>query len=273
MSPTPYYSDEFVTLYLGDCLEVLPTLGPVDAVVTSPPYAEQRAGQYASIPETKFPAWTVAWMDAVPLASDGSAIINIRPHLRDGFLSPYVLRTRMALLDAGWGECEEMIWHKPGGGGPFGSNQRPRRTWESLLWFSRNRRPWVDVKANGELTRQEYVRRRPTKGVGDYIGGVGNAVAGVPARCGDLVVVATGPSNIGSEGHPAPYPPQLATWCMKLICKPGGTVLDPFTGSGSTLFAAKSLGRKAIGIEQNEPYCEIVARRLAQGVLDFGAVS
>lgn len=75
----------------------------------------------------------------------------------------------------------------------------------------------------------------------------------------------------GKQGHPNAKPPEVV---RDLIVKIGGeTILDPFMGSGTTLRAAKDLGRKAIGIEIEERYCEIAANRLRQEVLNFEAVA
>lgn len=67
--------------------------------------------------------------------------------------------------------------------------------------------------------------------------------------------------------HPCPKPLRWLTWLTSLVSLPGETILDPFMGSGTTLRAAKDLGRKAIGIEIEERYCEIAVKRLSQEVL------
>ena len=71
-------------------------------------------------------------------------------------------------------------------------------------------------------------------------------------------------------GHPCPKPLRLMRWVVTSLSTDGGLVLDPFMGSGTTLRAAKDLNRKAIGIEIEERYCEIAAKRLAQEVLALG---
>ena len=71
------------------------------------------------------------------------------------------------------------------------------------------------------------------------------------------------------DGHPAPFPVELARRAIRLSTWPDETVLDPFAGSGTTLLAARQLGRRAIGIERCERYCELAADRLAQMTLDF----
>ena len=112
----------------GDCLDLIPSLddGSVSLVVTSPPYAEQRVGHYESVPEEDYPDFTVNWMTALApkMTPDGSVFVVIRPHLRAGVISDYVLRTRLTLREAGWNECEELIWLKPGAP-PLGSLKRP----------------------------------------------------------------------------------------------------------------------------------------------------
>ena len=268
---TPTHSGAGWELYTGDCADVMAGLQAesVDSIVTSPPYAMQRKTTYGGIPEAEYPAWTVRWMDEARrvLKPDGSVIINIRPHIKGGVISDYVLRTRLALRDDGWAELEELIWHKKGGA-PLGSTRRPRRSWESLLWYGKHGGAYSAPKAAGPMTTR--VGLTPGgRGRGDYVGDKhrnGNVPPPEPvaARVSDVATLSTrlNEKSNGLNDHPAPFPWQLAEWCGKLITPPGGTILDPFNGSASTGVAALRNGWRYIGIDAVPEYIEMSGRRL-----------
>lgn len=252
-------------LILGDCIQSAKDFDKdsVSLIATSPPYAQQRKKQYGGIPENEYPEWTVKWTKAFhhALKDDGSIAIVIRPNIHKGQISDYVLKTRLAMRKAGWFEAEELIWIKPDSP-PLGHIGRPRRAWESILWFSKSRRPFCDPKANG--TESNRVGFESIKGVGDYKRSCSDARKGI-ARCRDYVEVGTGAVDKSVENtHPAQYPEKLAAWIIKLLCPPDGLVVDPFVGSGTTSVACKRLGYRCVGIDVCEEYVEFSRLRLSR---------
>jgi site-specific DNA-methyltransferase (adenine-specific) len=194
-------------------------------------------------------------------------LIVIRPHLRGGVVSDYVLRTRLALRDAAWNECEELIWYKPNSP-PLGSKLRPRRAWESILWFGKTAQPYCDLKACGKVTD----RLGFDGSIKFAEGGVSEKTSWHPcvesfghgdgtARVTDVFVVAVGNEESGVD-HPAVYPVGLAEQLIRTFSQEGDLILDPFCGSGQTLLAAKGCGRRFLGIEREERYVEIARERL-----------
>lgn len=261
----PAYDRNNAQLYVGDCVEVMAALPAesVDAIVTSPPYAMQRKSTYGGIPEADYPAWTVRWMNEARrvLKPDGSVIINISPPVKNGQISDYVLRTRLALRGDGWAELEELVWFKTNAV-PTGSPRRPRRAWESLLWYGKHGRAWSDAKAGGKPPIGPPMGKRNSaqrNGWGhDVLGGMT-----VPkiARVSNVAQISKVSGKTGID-HPAVFPWQLAEWCGKLIAPPGGTILDPFNGSASTGVAALRNGWNYIGIDAVPEYIEMSGKRL-----------
>ena len=252
-------------IHLGDCIEFMKSLPDhsVDAIVTSPPYGNQRKAQYGGIDEAEYPAWTVKWMQEAKriLTPKGSVAINIRPHHKDGQISDYTLKTRLAIRESGWREVEELIWDKVGGV-PLCSPRLPRRCWESIHWFSLNNRPYSAPKANGNPSNA--IGFIGNKGVGTYItAGTGKRTNGI-ARCTDIVRVPTSACDKSKfNSHPAQYPEPLAAWLIRLLVPEGGVVFDPFMGGGTTAVAAVRNGRQFIGSEMKQEYIDIANRRLA----------
>ena len=134
---------------------------------------------------------------------------------------------------------------------------RPAGTRNRLIWFKHGTNPGMGPGTPWSPAEEEI-----------YILGGGfhgprtlNVITTYETRCG--------PGGLaGRIGHPTPKPVPLMQALIR--CCMDGVVADPFAGSGSTLVAAKLEGRQAVGVEMDERYCEIAARRLDQGVLDFG---
>lgn len=222
----PYYSDDLVTLYHGDCRE-LPAWLEADVLVSDPPYGTGGQWGYG-----RRLVHNPLGRTGMFIASDSDTAA------RDWLLGAWGDRPALVFASARlpeppgeWGH--RLVWDKvePGmNGGPWRYTHelifvrgkgwtRTSATSYSVLRFPRS-----DGMTNNE--RQEHPHRKP-------VGLMGALIASAPE----------------------------------------GTIADPFSGTGSTLRAAKNLGRHAVGVELDERYCEIAARRLSQEVIDFGGAA
>lgn len=264
-----YWQSEGVTLYCGDAIQVLSTLraSSIDAIVTSPPYAQQRQKAYGGIDPRRYPVWTANWMMAAEplLKQNASVLINIREHIRGGQISDYVHKTRLLLRDIGFIECEELVWIKPDGS-PLGSSKRPRRSWERILWFGLTGKAYCDTKANGvESQRIGFPADQvgdPTK---DLVAGYSEGFVTGISRHRDYVECRLALNERGVD-HPARYPTPLAQWLVRGWSKPGSTILDLFMGSGTTGVAAILEGREFVGIDREEHYCAMAQERIEKAL-------
>ena len=222
----PYYDEDGITIYHGDCLELLPGLSGIGAVVTDPPYG-------------------------INTKSDGS-----------GKLNPWADLCNSALWYREWiGACRQRLEHD----GILASCLN----WRSLTTFQKAAcdlpwpieslavwdKEWIGPGGSRGL-RPSYemisVWLMPSASIEDR---------GIP----DVVRVKW--SAHKPSGHPAEKPIELMSWAIGLSPNKNGTILDPFMGSGTTLRAAKDMGRRAIGCEIDERWCELAAKRLQQGIL------
>lgn len=193
-------------------------------------------------------------------------------------------RTAFALQDDGWILRNEIVWHKPNAM-PESVRDRLSNRHEHLFMFSKSPRYRFDLDAIREPHQSPAARRlagqsrggqsRTGKasgiGVGDRNGGTARGDHAATSHRlgrnpGDVWPI---PVGRYPEAHFATFPIDLPIRCIKAGCKPGGTVLDPFSGSGTTGAAARQLGRKYIGIDLNPAYHDLARGRFAQGAFFF----
>lgn len=214
----PYYQDELVTLYHGDCREVTEWLN-ADVLVTDPPYGiDYQSG-------------------------------SRRDTLAASILGDKDTTSRDDVL-AAWGDRPAIVfgtWRIP----------RPEGTRARLIWDTKGALGMGDLSIPWKPSDQEI-----------YVLG-----SGFSGRRDTNVLTCAPVQSMAKNGRQHPHEKPVPLLERLLVKCPPGVVADPFAGSGSTLRAAKNLGRRCIGVELNERYCEVIAKRLDQYALDFGSVS
>jgi DNA modification methylase len=252
----------------GDCLSFIPQLEneSIAAVITSPPYASQRDKFYQGVPEEDYPAWWCTIMDAIwpKLKNDGSVLIMIRSHVNNGALSDYVLKTVLAVRERGWIQPEELIWFKTDAP-PLGSINRPRRSFEHILWFSKTRRPYLDLTAAGKSSsRVGYTggaKKTDRIGVERHLGSSSDSLRKGKSRIRDVLQVGTS-RNDKRIDHPAIYPRPLVNTLILTFTRPRDTILEPFSGSGTTPLCAAAFDRNFVAIDLEEKFVDLGTKRL-----------
>ena len=254
MPAQPYYDRDGITIWHGDCLAVLPTLAAesVDIVWTDPPYGHNNNN--GDLIHRREVALGVkqpeGGAEARPIANDGMAEMR-------------------SVVDAALKACVRVLKRDccccccGGGGGP-----RPTFAWvadrmdrEGLAFFHS-----VIWDKGGIGMGWRYRRNHEMVMVAHRKGG--HLKWEWPGSGLETANVVRLPKIIPqANDHPTPKPVELVRHFLRLHGKPGDQVLDPFMGGGPTLVAAQQLGMRAIGIELDERWCEMAARRLDQQVL------
>ena len=259
----------------GDCEQVLKGFpdNSIDLIFTSPPYADQRKTTYGGVRPGEYVSWFLpkAAQFLRVLKPTGTFILNIKERAVNGERHTYVIELILKMREQGWLWTEEFVWHKKNAY-PGKWPNRFRDAWERLLQLNKRRKfnmyqeavmvPVGDWAQDRLRNLSETDKTRDESKVGSGFGkNVSKWVGRDKVYPTNVIHMATECSN---RRHSAVFPASLPTWFIKLFTDSGGIVLDPFIGSGTTAVAAKQLGRKYVGIDINEEYCQMARQRLVQ---------
>jgi site-specific DNA-methyltransferase (adenine-specific) len=262
-----------VELINDDCLIALKMLqsDSIDLIVTSPPYADQRKNTYGGVSADKYVEWftPIAKELLRVTKSSGSFVLNIKERAINGERHTYVIELILMMRKLGWLWTEEYIWHKKNSY-PGKWPNRFRDSWERCIHFTKSKKfnmyqeevmvPMGDWKNSRLKNMSDTDKKRDESRVGSGFGKkIENWVTRDLAYPTNVLHMAT---ECGNRSHSAAFPESLPEWFIKLFTTEGDTVLDPFSGSGTTLKVAKAMKRNAVGIEILDEYCEITANRV-----------
>lgn len=263
--PKPYYEEPGITIYHGDCRDILPHIEPVDLVVTSPPY-----GNIRDYGRFEFEFENIAQKLFSCLKEDRCLIWVVGDQTIDGSETGDSFRQALFFKQLGLKLHDTMIYLK--NGFPFPEATRYQPIFEYMFVFCKGQieifNPIKKKNKHGGLVKREFERQKDgSMKTNDtlYILEEGNVCNVWEYQTGYMKSTT---EKIAFQ-HPAIFPDNLAKDHILSWSNSGQTILDSFMGSGTTLRAAKDLGRKAIGIEIEEQYCEIAVKRLRQEVFNF----
>lgn len=259
-------------LYLGDCKTELKKISSntVDLIVTSPPYADQRKNTYGGIRHDEYVNWFMPISEQLlrVLKPTGTFILNIKEKVVGGERSTYVMELILAMRKQGWLWTEEFIWHKKNSY-PGKWPNRFRDSWERLLQFNKEKHfnmyqeevmvPMGDWAKSRLKKLSDTDKTRDNSKVGSGFGkNISNWLDREKAYPTNVLHLATECNN---KNHSAAFPEELPEWFIKLFTKENDVVLDPFMGSGTTLFVSNRLKRNSIGIEIVPEYYNMVKEK------------
>lgn len=260
-------------IILGDCLKELKKVesNSVDLIFTSPPYADSRKNTYGGIHPNKYNEWILPITDELlrVIKSKGTFILNIKEKIYNSERHTYVIELILEMRKRGWLWTEEFIWHKKNSY-PGKWPNRFRDSWERLLQFNKQKHfnmyqeevmipigDWAKGRLKN-LSEKDKIRDNAKNG-----SGFGKNVSNWKKRNlvypNNVIYLATECNN---KNHSAAFPDSLPEWFIKLFTKKGDTVLDPFMGSGTTIFVAREMKRNSIGIEILPEFYNMVKNKL-----------
>lgn len=253
-----------MALYLGDCLEIMPTLPPasVDLTVTSPPYDNLRTYN-GSLNDWNAAKWQAIIAELYRVTKPGGVVVWVVADATiEGSETGTSFRQALYAMECGFRLHDTMIYHKEG---PPLSHNRYEQKFEFMFVWSKGK----PTTFNGLREPAIYAGKKRTGGMrqdGDALSyrNTGGAVAETKLR-GNVWTIACqngGTTDKEANQHPAIFPEVLASDHIMSWSNLGDTVLDPFTGSGTTGKIALLHGRRFIGIEREPQYFEIARKRV-----------